>query len=438
MFKSLDNKNIYESTKLSFNFDFFSPLNRKDVASKLAKALGVKVAWSNKISKVHESNAVGFKLVPTYSKGYKELSFSTGFLPYHEAIHIFLKTMNVVDEIGFTTDRCGVKTSIIMNERVLGIPTGMNKLNKLKYLIGLDEKQIFEWWPQVENESKLVYQGQVSHIKIKKAYQTLVSAALFERLDPHHLLLVESDFFGNDFSKITENTLLIKYISGKDYTKKKKEAVNTINLVIERIYETLKNSVNYSDLEKRKIVDITESMKEALAKTQTYTRFKSAYPDTVLSVDLRLDERAIESQYVHLREKLFEFVLAGGIKDAYFNWDSVRKKFQVKGAKFKNNLMLEDAEFFDCTLEGELKNCLIDSSIIRNSKLTECAINTNNMIKFSKLFDCEYLGGANSISLSFLENSKNKPILADLRECLVYGGVLSLQSTVDSSTKIVE
>ena len=60
------------------------------------------------------------------------------------------------------------------------------------------------------------------------------------------------------------------------------------------------------------------------------------------------------------------------------------------------------------------------------------------MIKFSKLFDCEYLGGANSISLSFLENSKNKPILADLRECLVYGGVLSLQSTVDSSTKIVE
>jgi hypothetical protein len=438
MFKSLDDKNIYESTKLSFNFDFFSPLNRKEAASKLAKALGVKIMWSNKLSKAYESNNSGFKLVPTYSKGYKELSFSTGFLPYHEAIHVFLKTMNVIDEMGVTNDRCGVKTSIIMNERSLGISTGMDKLNRLKYLIGLDEKQIFEWWPQADTESKLVYQGQVSHIKIKKAYDTLMSTSLLERLDPHHLALVESDFFGNDFSKINEKILSINYIGGKNYTKKKREAVDTINLVIGRIYETLKNGGNYSDSEKRKIEDITESMKSALSKTRTFTSFKSAYPDAVISINLKKDEQTNESEYVHLREKLFEFALAGGIEEAFFNWDSVRKKFQVKGAKFKNNLMVEGAEFFDCTLEGELKNCLVDSSIIRNSKLTECAINTNNMIKFSKLFDCEYLGGANEISLSFLENSENKPILADLRECLIYKGTLSLQATVDSSTKIVE
>jgi hypothetical protein len=438
MFKSLDDKNIYESTKLSFNFDFFSPLSRKEAASKLAKALGVKIMWSNKLAKAYESNSGEFKLVPTYSKGYKELSFSTGFLPYHEAVHLFLKTMNVIDEIGFTTDRCGVKTSIVMNERKLGISTGMDKLNRLKYLVGLDEKQIFEWWPQNDTESKLVYQGQVGHIKIKKAYETLVSTSLFERLDPHHLALVESDFFGNDFSKLNEKVLSINYIGGKNYTKKKRESIDTINLVIGRIHETLKNGANYSDSEKRKIEDLTESMKGALLKTRTYTSFKSAFPDAVLSIDLRRNEQTIESEYARLREKLFEFALAGGIEEAFFNWDSIRKKFQVKGAKFKNNLMLESAEFFDCTIEGELKNCLIDSCIVRNSKLTECALNANNMIKFSKLYDCEYLGGANEISLSFLENSENKPIFADLRECLIYKGTLSLQATVDSSTKIVE
>ena len=138
MFKSLDNKSVYESVKLSFNFDFFSPLSRKDAASKLAKALGVKVMWSNKMAKAYESNEGQFKLEPTYSKGYKELSFSTKFLPYNEAVHLFLKAMNVIDEIGFTTDRCGVKTSILMNEKSLGLGTGLDKLNRLKYLISLN------------------------------------------------------------------------------------------------------------------------------------------------------------------------------------------------------------------------------------------------------------------------------------------------------------
>lgn len=438
MFKSLDSKKVYDSVKLSFNFDFFSPLTRKEAAGRLARALGVKIMWSNKMTKAYESNDSGFKLVPTYSKGYKELSLSTGFLPYNEAVHLFLKAMNVIDEIGFTTDRCGVKTSILVNEKNLELNTGLDKMNRLKYLIGLDEKQIFEWWPQTENDSKLVYQGQLSHIKIKKAYDTMLSTKLLEKLDPHHLTLVESEFFGNDFSKTGQKILTINYIGGKNYTKKKRESVNTINLVIDRLYETLKNNFSYSDREKIRIEDLTEEMKQALQKTRTYTSFKSSFPGATLSIDLKKDELLIESQYSSLREKLFEFALAGGIEEASFNWDNRRKKFQVKDAVFKNNLMTENAEFFNCTVEGELRNCLVESSIIRNSKLVDCIVHSNNMIKFSKLYECEYLGGANEISSSFLENSENKPISADLRECLVYKGRLSLLATIDSSTKIIE
>jgi hypothetical protein len=438
MFKSLDNKNIYESTKLSFNFNFFSPLSRKEAASKLAKALGVKVMWSNKMTKAYESSDGQFKLEPTYSKGYKELSFSTKFLPYQEGVHLFLKAMNVIDEIGFTNERCGVKTRIMMNEKSLGLGTGVDKLNRLKYLIGLNEKQIFEWWPQAENDSKLVYQGQLSHIKIKRAYETLISTKLLEKLDPHHLILTESEFFGNDFSDLGKKMISINYIGGKGYTKKKRESIDTINLVIERLHETLKDNLKYSDKEKAKIEELSESLQSALNKTRSFTSFKSSFPEASLSIDLRADEMLIESQYLSIRERLFEFAAAGGIEEASFNWDSRRKKFQVKGAKFKNNLMVEDAEFFDCTLEGELKNCLIESSILRNSKLVDCIVHSNNLIKFSKLFECEYLGGANEISSSFLENSEDRPIFADLRECLIYRGKLSLLATIDSSTKIIE
>lgn len=438
MFKSLENMSIYESVKLSFNFDFFSPLSRKEAASKLAKALGVKILWSNKMTKAYESNEGHFKLEPTYSKGYKELSFSTKFLPYNEAVHLFLKAMNVIDEIGFTTDRCGVKTSILMNEKKLDLPIGLDKLNRLKYLISLNESQIFEWWPQSENDAKLVQQGQLKHIKVKRAYETLVSTKLLERLDPHHLVLAESEFFGNDFSQLGKKTIAINYIGGKGYCKKKKESIDTINLVIENIYSTLKKNYEYSEREKSKIEEMTKSLQSALNKTRSYTSFRSAFPNASLSIDLRLDERMIESQYQVMREKLFEFALAGGIQDAAFNWDSRRQKFQVKGAKFENILIAENTEFFDCTIEGDLKNCLVESSILRNSKLMDCIIHSNNLIKFSKLYECEYLGGANEISASFLENSEDRPITADLRECLIYRGKLSLLATIDSSTRIIE
>ena len=45
MYIELDKSNVYNSSKLSFLFEFKSPIRRRDLASKLSKNLGKKVKW---------------------------------------------------------------------------------------------------------------------------------------------------------------------------------------------------------------------------------------------------------------------------------------------------------------------------------------------------------------------------------------------------------
>jgi hypothetical protein len=103
----------------------------------------------------------------------------------------------------------------------------------------------------------------------------------------------------------------------------------------------------------------------------------------------------------------------------------------------KKSILIEGVEFYQCTVEADSNGCLFEGCTIKNSKLTDCTVFSNNFIKNSKLFDCEFLGESNEVSSSYLESSGNKTINADLRECLVLGGRFSLSSTIDKKTKIL-
>lgn len=83
---------------------------------------------------------------------------------------MFLKTMNAIDAVGTTTSRCSVKTKIRINEHALGFQPEIDKLNKLKYLLSLNETKLFELWPQPKNDTKFVHQDHISFIQPKNLY----------------------------------------------------------------------------------------------------------------------------------------------------------------------------------------------------------------------------------------------------------------------------
>jgi hypothetical protein len=437
MFKSLDKKNIYDNSQISFCFEFFSPMRKMDAAAKISRALGKKIKWFSEVKSDFKPTNETFKLSPTYSNGYKEMQLSTGLMPYQEAIHMYLKVANVIEAIGFTTERCRVRTSIKLNENALQLSTHVNKLNRLKYLISLNEKRLFELWPQPENENRLIYQNHFQYVQPKRLYDMILTESIVERGDSIELNFPESDFFATDFSQLASGKLNINYISGKDYIRKKKEAVETLNIIIEHLYDTLTENYAYSNQEKIKISEMVRDFRSAIDSTRSVLGFRAGFPEIDLYVDLSQATHLLEAVYPQIREKLFRLIIGGGITEATVNYDTRRGRLQIKDAKIKRSILLEGIEFFGCEIEGDVKNCLFENCVIRNSKLEGCSILSNNSVKFSKLLDCDYLGESNDITSSFLDNPDAKTINANLTECLVNRGKFTLTSEIDKSTTII-
>lgn len=437
MFKSISSKDIYDNSTLSFDFEFFTQINKREAAAKIARALGKNVKWFTDIETKFEPTYESFKLAPTYSNGYKQSTLSTGFMPYQEAVHMFLKTMNAIDSIGSTNNCCSVKTKIRINERALGIQVGIDKLNKLKYLLSLNETRLFEIWPPVKGERTILYQDQYNFIQPKNLYNTVITESFIESMNPMEFNFPESDFFANDFSELGHGQLGIRYIGGKDYTKKKKESVETINLVIEHLASVLSQNYQYTLAEKRKISEITNNFRNSIESTKSYLGFRNKYPNVVFYVDLKTDDYLIESYYPIIRDKIFKLIVSGQIEECVINYDTRRKAVQIKDATIEKSILIEGVEFYQCKVQADSRNCLFEGCEILNSKLENCTIFSNNSISSSKIIDCDYLGEANSIAMSYLDNAKEKLINADLTECLVNKGSFTLNSKIDKLTKVI-
>jgi hypothetical protein len=437
MFKSINKKELYDNSQIAFVFEFFSPLTKQESASKIAKAVGKKVKWFSELNESFNPTDSIFKLSPTYNKGYREVSLSTGYMPYSEAVNVYLKMTHVIEAIGFTTERCGVKTKIRLDEKRLDLPIQLDKLNKLKYLLTINEDEIFNIWPQGETDRIRLKQDNLNFIKVKGIHTKIISESYIRSMSPLEFNIPSSDYFATDFSELGKGQLITNYISGKDYTAKRNEAVDTINRVIEALYETLTHNYQYTIEETSKLSKIAEHIKESAQATRSYLNFSMQYPDIEVYVNLKNTHFLIESNFNSIREPLFQLVASGAIKEAVINWDTDRQKFQIKGATIKKSILIEGVEFYDCIIEGDFNNCLFDNCTIKNSNLSECTLNNNNYIKASKIVECYYTGTTNMISSSYLNNSDNKHINAELKECLVINGIFTRDSEIDSRTHII-
>lgn len=437
MYKKLDNQQVYDSSRLSFLFEFNSPVRRRDLASKLSNNLGKKVKWFKGIDESFSPNGETFKLSNKYSSNSKAFVFETGFMNYQDAIHTMLKTMNLINYFGYTDDRCEVKVNVSLNEKNLGASTHISKLNKFKYLIGLNEESILKDWNTESSDRHKLSLDHHFFIRAKNPYETIISSSLIERMDSNFFNLPNSDFFGNSFSNLNDGYLTINYIGGKNYQTRKNEAVNTINLVIERIHNTLSSNYEYELTEKRKIEKIVEEYKNIVASTKSYMKLKSNYPEINLYYNLSNNDYLVESNYPRFRDKIFELLVFGRVKEADINYDNDRNTIQVKDAKIDKNITLENFEFYNCIIEADATNCLFSDCTIKNSKLENCDIIDGNYIKNSKVIECKYQGSNNEISNSYLDNNPSNMIGADLKNCLVNRGKFKLSSDIDKDTVVL-
>ena len=439
MYKDLNKRKLFDNINLGFEFEFFSPVDRKTLSEHLTKTLGKKVHWTNQYHSDIKMEHGEFKLEPDFSGGFKMHELVTGIMPYSEAIHTLFKIYNFIGENGFTSERTGIHINISINEMDLGLKEKLQHLNVFKYLLGLDEAKIFDLWPSAKSRIQKIYKNSVLRIYPKSKFISETSINYAGPSNPLDFNLPHTKYFGLNFTKLSKNYLEVRYAGGEGYERKKKESVDLINYIAESLYSTLQDNRGYTSQEKSKISNIMESHRQILLSAKVYENFVKAYPDIKLFVDLRDDPRIVESNYLNMKEKLYELITTGNLKKGIVNYDTAKDRLQIKDANLKESFSIRDIDLINCSVVGEFTNCEFYGCNLRSSNVQESYFLSGNDIRYSYVKDCSFIrDGRNKMELSFIRSQPNSPIYADLNECIVRSGTVALSSKVDKKTEFIE
>lgn len=415
----MNNRNHFDtihalsSSVLGFEFEFYTDMLKGRVADELEKLLKKKVVVSEKYHSKTPIDRNTFKLEPDYSGGSKMLEFITGPLPYDEAIPIMIKTLKWIDENGWTNDRCAFQFSVSFDKFRPDIKDKMENLDKLKFILGLDEAKIYD---KFGNRAKNVYAKSIKRVVPRNRFSILENIT---SIDPRMFKVPEDKYYGVNFSKLKDGYLEIRYLGNRDYQKKIKEIREIVDYVVLYLYDILSRRI--SGYDKDDVAKLQAMMNDYAKVVRSFNNpefFFRNYPNFHVFVDLKGWDENIRSYFPVIKNKIFDLIVEGGITSCYFNYDTTTGRYQVKEARSRDAFIIEDVDLILCDVKnGLIVNCNLYDCQIKKSHIDNCQIFSGTTVSSSKL-KATKVDYTNTLKDCFIDcEGKNL-------NCKIEGGVL--------------
>lgn len=434
MYTDLSKKQIYDNTKIGFSADFFSPLKRGRIASKLSEALRRRVLHSDVYKTGGEATDTVFKLFPNFFGGFKMNTLETGPMPYNEGLNVLLKTLNAIDEMGFTTKKCKMKIRVWHDATYMNGGT-MESLSIPRFMLNIDESEVLGFWKKFDSER--VWQSSLKYVYPKNVFMTNMGPSLFENANMTSMKYPSSKFFGVGFENVQKGYVELRYVSGQNYQRKKQQVVDLINSTVENVHESIINK-EYTDTEYNKMALIVGEQCAIVESMKTYESFREKYPLITLYVDMRGHNESLTQRFPDMRDKLFDLIVYGNMKAGKVNLDTARGRIQVRESYIHDGFSISGVDFFECKLEADMDDCGFQSCLIRGSSVRNSTIYEANEVRGSAMFDCTFMGATNKLHETYVDNPPSKPIEADITQSVIRRGTVSMNSTVDDATEMID
>lgn len=420
---------FFYSAKLGFEFEFYSNLNRNDIARELGKVLGKKILLFQKYHSNFKPNKDIFKLEPDYSGGSKMVELITGPLPYFEAIVILIKTLKWIDENGYTDKKCAFQFGVSIDTSIYPEVPPMEQINTLKYILGFDENFIYKRFPE-----------RIGSLYAKSIKRIL---PINKFVDPSNISFIDKNLFevpleknmGVNFLKLPDGYFEVRYLGGKDYQKRYTAIKEIIDYIITYTVESLRsnNIFTENDLKILKMF-LNEIYKNSSTFIDPDT-FQKNYPHMKIMVDLRSDPQILRSFFITIREVLYDIIVENNIKEGVINYDSTLGKFQLKDIKTSRAYLLKDYDILEAEISGNLLNCRLFNSKLNDCTIEECDLITNNEINRSKIMISD-LYFTNTVHDTYIDN-KDKEINCEVFGGIIRSGFIGKLATISPETEIV-
>jgi len=406
-----DKRQLLSSALLGFEFEFFSEMVRGRITESLSKLLDKKIILTNKYhSKIPVSSEV-FKLEPDYSGGGKMNELVTGPLPYAEAIPVLIKVLKWIDENGWTTDKCAFQFSLSFDKFDRSIKR-MEELDRLQFILGIDEGLIYS---KFGNRKNNVYSRSIKKVVPRNRFSILENVS---HIDPKLFRIPDEKYYGANFTKVPKGYIEIRYLGGKDYQKKITAIRDVIDYVVLYTYDILSGRRTYTKTDLENLKTMMKEYSKVVRSFSDPEAFFMNFPDFHLLVDLKGYLENIKTYFPYIREKVFDIIVEGNVKNGFFNYDTTNGRFQLKDAKIKSATYLDNLDLINCKVRSsKLDNCRIFSCDIRNSEIYSSEVLNGNKISKSKIKDTSADFG-NKLIECYIDSPEK------MIDCEITGGVL--------------
>ena len=440
MKRSQTKYDILTAAKIGIEFEFYSEKNSSQIAKELGRVLNKKIVIPTVSSgfdkeekgKYHseiEPTATLFKLEKDFSGGKNMRELITGPLPYEECRLVLIKTLDWIQNNGWTDKKCAIHLNISFNPFLIKLKNEITHLDALKFILSYDEKFIYDRFPERKNSVYARSINQVFPIN-KFTFQNP-----YETIDPNNYVVPDEKYYGVNFTKKSKNYLEFRYLGGKGYEYKTQKILEIMDYSILKLYDALQNpAYTPQEIEKfKKMMVDQRSISETFSSPE---RFLIKFPKINIFVDMKGQEEIIKSYWTTIRESLFSAVIRGNMKEGIFNFDTDVSVPQIRGAKLTNAHEIDNFELFDCELEGTFQNTAFFRCKIRDSRLNKC-----KLIELNTVTDCKVEHTSSYASNDLINcyiNCPDQIVEGKIEGGVIRNAILGEQARISDRTLTVE
>ena len=359
------------------------------------------------------------------SKKYKLVS---GFIPYSEARLLASKIFDWIKENGKTTWDCDFSFSIMFNDfGILGTPN-VSRLNILKMILHYPEDAVYSLFPDRKNFPR------------SKSVKNIYPTSKFYIDTPSSLSSSSFTFplrkyYGIDFTSLDTGSLRFRYLGGTDFHEKFDKCFQVIDLSIDCLRHCIKNA-GLTLSEKEILYSILDDNQKIVDSYSSAEALKKNFPDITLMSDLTTNMAIINTMYPYIRDRVFKLLSESRMNKGYINYDSDQGKIQIKDTNIENAYLLEGLDIFDSKICGNISNCDIFNTVIKDSdiymsnlfnksKATNSFFDQSYLNNNSVLVDCDIMG-SNTIISGSLDGGR-----------LISGKIAVRQAKISDMTEII-
>tara|TARA_B110000971_G_scaffold64714_2_gene66233 strand:- start:3571 stop:4881 length:1311 start_codon:yes stop_codon:yes gene_type:complete len=370
-------ESILNAALMGVEFEFYSDLDLEVTRKSLAKLLDRKIRLEDKAHSDFVPSATEFKIEPDMSGGKGLCELVTGPIPYRNARIMVIKVLNWISENGYTSDRASIHINLSFDKKYLQDKDTVLKMNVLKFILEFDEKQVYKFFPSRKDST---------YAKSVKWVMPKWEAFHFDanQIASNNFKFADTKYYGINFSKKEKNYLEFRYLGGEEYEKRSEDILYLTENFLMQMWSSCNDSrfSPENKIELQRILNKNQPISDLLKDHQTVSK---NWPDIHILTDLQDDPIIVKVHWERFKNRVMDLIVNGSMTAGIINYDSDYGAVQVKDGKFPTIYQLDNFEFIDCEIAGNVTNSSFYGCDIMGSTIQWGSLYKGTKAKESKI-----------------------------------------------------